>query len=71
VSKDEVNHLGFLLLIKQNRGTNLPPEIAQLLTEFSDVIPKEILQGLPPMRDIQHTVDFIPGAISQKNLHME
>ncbi|GKV14749.1 hypothetical protein SLEP1_g25572 [Rubroshorea leprosula] len=38
-------------------------EIRSLLEEFSDVVLDEILPGLPPMRDIQHAIDFIPGSV--------
>nr|XP_029122223.1 uncharacterized protein LOC105045435 isoform X2 [Elaeis guineensis] len=27
-----------------------------------DVVPEELPMGLPPMREIQHCIDFIPGA---------
>ncbi|XP_024009449.1 uncharacterized protein LOC112084532 [Eutrema salsugineum] len=30
--------------------------------EFKDVFPEENLQGLPPIRGIEHQIDFIPGA---------
>ena len=36
--------------------------LQQLLNEIADVVPEEMPPGLPPMRDIQHGIDFIPGA---------
>ena len=33
-----------------------------LLEEFKDMIPDEILIGLPPMRNIQHCIDLVPRA---------
>ena len=34
----------------------------QLLESYSDLVPEELPSGLPPLRDIQHYIDFIPGA---------
>ena len=33
------------------------------LKEFSDVVPEEIPHGLPPMRDMQHCIDLVPGSM--------
>ncbi|GKV44250.1 hypothetical protein SLEP1_g51447 [Rubroshorea leprosula] len=53
-----------LLLSKVNDATcPFPEEIRSFLEEFSDVVPDEIPPGLPPMRDIQHAIDFIPGSV--------
>ncbi|GKV29618.1 hypothetical protein SLEP1_g38525 [Rubroshorea leprosula] len=53
-----------LLLSKVNDATcPFPEEIRSLLEEFSDVVPNEIPPGLPPMRDIQHAIAFIPGFV--------
>uniref|UniRef100_A0A2N9I3J9 CCHC-type domain-containing protein n=1 Tax=Fagus sylvatica TaxID=28930 RepID=A0A2N9I3J9_FAGSY len=40
----------------------VPRAIKELLEEFADCTPIELPLGLPPMRDIQHVVDLIPGA---------
>ncbi|XP_041011314.1 uncharacterized protein LOC121255093 [Juglans microcarpa x Juglans regia] len=40
----------------------LPSNIVSLLPEFEDVLPEEVPYGLPPIRGIEHQIDFIPGA---------
>ena len=40
----------------------IPLEVKPIL-EFVDVMPKEIPHGLPPMRNIQHQLDLIPGLV--------
>jgi len=42
---------------------DLPPKVQQLLAEFFDLMPEDFPPGLPPMRDIQHQIDLIPGSI--------
>ncbi|XP_066161941.1 uncharacterized protein [Oryza sativa Japonica Group] len=41
---------------------SLPPAVANILQEYSDVFPKEVPPGLPPVRGIEHQIDLIPGA---------
>ena len=41
----------------------IPKEVELILEEFVDVVPEEIPHGLPPMRDIQHQIDLIPGFV--------
>ncbi|XP_071933836.1 uncharacterized protein [Coffea arabica] len=42
---------------------SLPSAIYSLLLEFNDVFPEELPKGLPPIRGIEHQIDFVPGAI--------
>ncbi|KAL3597139.1 hypothetical protein D5086_008776 [Populus alba] len=37
-------------------------EVREVLKEFLDVFPSELPNALPPIRNVQHTIDFIPGA---------
>ena len=37
-------------------------QLAALLEEFGDVVPKELPARLPPRRDVNHDVDLEPGA---------
>jgi hypothetical protein len=39
----------------------LPRDIVSLLQKFEDVFPGEVPYGLPPIRGIEHQIDFIPG----------
>ena len=39
-----------------------PAEVKSVLDEFQDVFPEDLPDHLPPMRDIQHAIDFVPGA---------
>ncbi|XP_028755921.1 uncharacterized protein LOC114715291 [Neltuma alba] len=41
---------------------NFPKEVTQLLDEFKDVALEELPPNLPPMRNIQHAIDLVPGS---------
>jgi hypothetical protein len=40
----------------------LPSNIVSLLQKFEDVFPEEVPYGLPPIRGIEHQIDFILNA---------
>ena len=63
LTTEEIQIVCFILLFESNPGTDAPEGIQPLLAEFPDVVPEEIPSGLPPIRDIQHAIEFIPGAI--------
>ena len=42
--------------------STLPSVVLTLLQEYEDIFPNEIPPGLPPIRGIEHQIDFIPGA---------
>jgi len=40
-----------------------PPEVKPLLHEFHQIFMEELSKGVPPMREVQHAIDFIPGFV--------
>ena len=40
----------------------IPSSVVSLLQEFDDVFPEDMPPGLPPIRGIEHQIDFVPGA---------
>ncbi|XP_074579527.1 uncharacterized protein LOC141836014 [Curcuma longa] len=40
----------------------LPAEVQHLLADFAELMPEDFPPGLPPMRDIQHQIDLVPGS---------
>jgi hypothetical protein len=49
-----------VLFSLENITTPLPCAITNLLQEFKDIFPAEVPPGLPPLRGIEHQIDFIP-----------
>jgi hypothetical protein len=47
--------------VKQDDGV-VPKELAIILDRFQDIMPSEMPNQLPPMRDVQHVIDLIPGS---------
>src|SRR5262249_698718 len=53
----------FALVGKElTKDTIVSEEAVALVTEFQDVFPEELPEGLPPFRDIQHQIDLEPCA---------
>jgi hypothetical protein len=36
--------------------------VLSLLQEYEDVFPNDVPSGLPPLRGIEHQIDFVPSA---------
>ncbi|KAE8702634.1 putative CCCH-type zinc finger family protein [Hibiscus syriacus] len=65
---DEIEHgdVVYALLPCENNAVDvdadLPVEVQRLLAEFSNLMPEDLPPRLPPMRDIQHQIDLVPGS---------
>ena len=53
-----------ILLAKQQQEevSNVPKELQPLLQQYASIWPEELPNQLPPMRDIQHRIDLVPGS---------
>jgi hypothetical protein len=52
----------YLLLNKESsKEEELPKEAKGLVEEFEDVFPGKLPNELPPLLDIQHQIDLVPG----------
>lgn len=58
----------FVLLYKEvcfstnELDESLPSVVVSLLQEYDDVFPNDVPSGLPPIRGVEHQIDFVPGA---------
>ena len=50
------------VMLTTNDLNTLPSAVQSLLQAYDDVFPEEVPPGLPPLRGIEHQIDFMPGA---------
>ncbi|WZZ45034.1 hypothetical protein YC2023_041293 [Brassica napus] len=69
IKRSLYSHQSVLLFVFKETLLNLtdctpvyPSEISALLQEYQDVFPEDNPIGLPPIRGIEHQIDFVPGS---------
>ncbi|GKC36230.1 putative reverse transcriptase domain-containing protein, partial [Tanacetum coccineum] len=59
---DESGIMYALVVHDEEPLVSVPQFVKPLIEKYADVMPKELPSRLPPMRDIQHHIDLIPGS---------
>ena len=65
----KTSSLMLLLIYKEpyvcftNSDPLLPVSISFILYDYNDVLTEDIPSGLPPIRGIEHQIDFVPGVV--------
>nr|GEV43406.1 hypothetical protein [Tanacetum cinerariifolium] len=62
-AQDATNVYALVVVESNECRFDVPHEVKAILDDFADVVPDELPPGLPPMRDIQHCIDFVPEAV--------
>ena len=48
--------------VAEECNSEVPKCVKKVLEEFKEVLPKDLPEGLPPLRNIQHHIDLVRGA---------
>ncbi|XP_060190694.1 uncharacterized protein LOC132619952 [Lycium barbarum] len=61
INKEEPLYIAVAIEDSQQKDKELDARAKKLLTKFDDVISEDVPLELPPMHDIQHQIDLVPG----------
>ena len=64
LKKGDETILAALIEIKPDVKMEVPDCVAELLKQYADVMPPELLKKLPPRRDIDHKIELLPGMVA-------
>ena len=69
IQEPELDHC-YLLVCTESKSegedadfSRFPKPFVDMLESYQDVYPEELPPGLPPLRGIEHRMDFVPGAV--------
>lgn len=62
LAKGEDTYLAVAKLEMEDDTSKTPEEVAQVIADFSEVMPNELPKNLPPRRLIDHEIELVPGA---------
>ena len=60
--KGALTYLSVMVEVQLDRVVAIPDTMRGLLEQYADVMPKELPDGLPPKREIEHRIELEPGA---------
>lgn len=67
--EDIIKEVGFMypvvlkgLMVIDAVKSHIPKDVQEILIKFEDLVYEDLPEQLPPMRDIQHQIDLVPGA---------
>ncbi|XP_021773341.1 uncharacterized protein LOC110737294 [Chenopodium quinoa] len=62
LKRNEPTFLATLSTKEDEASGDFPPAVAELLSEFQDLFPKDLPKVLPPRRTVDHEIELVPGA---------
>ena len=60
--KGALTYLAVMVEVQPDRVVAVPDSMVGLLSDYADVMPAELPDGLPPKRAIEHRIELEPGA---------